>query len=122
MAQNRSLQRRVEACDGLAVVTLGQLRDEVGAMRLGKHVLSTIQSHLSAEGLGAFPRTRIDPAYNVQPNQDDEVRLYRLGSSIAELVECIENPTQAGDEVLLETTTGAATEIVRRIRELVSNE
>ena len=115
----KEIVARVEANGGLAKVTLGELRDEVGADRLGKWVLRQIVQGLEGNGLGYYPSEILDPEWNDRPRQHEEVRVFKKGTAIAEVVEAVEEPSERGDSRLIELAASDASETLDKIRSLV---
>jgi hypothetical protein len=102
----------VESNGGVLTIKMGDLRDAYGKGRLGVHVRSGIGKSLNGIGLGHYP----DP---LTDSQFDLVRLYKLGSPVADLVGAVLHPSPGGDQVLREATGGEATGILAQVRELV---
>lgn len=76
------LLRSVEDGHGLKRVTMATLRDLEGAERVGKHVLTAIDTKLSQLGLGHLP--------DELPNrQEAPVMLYRVGTPAADAIRAI---------------------------------
>jgi len=76
------LLRSVEESDGLKRVTMTTLRELEGAQRVGKHVLTAIDTKLSQLGLGHLP--------DELPNrQEAPVMLYRVGTPAADAIRAI---------------------------------
>ena len=111
------ITRRVDDTGGVAVATLGELRDLSNKGRLGRHVLGQIAEELTNCGLGYFPLTTLED--HEQPRACEEIRLYRLETSLATLIESVTCPSETGDEVLRASTGDAAT-LVQEIRRLVA--
>jgi len=88
------------------------LRDAHGAAKLGVHVRKSISDNLAAHGLGHLPAEL--PTY-----QHEEVRLYRLGTGIADTINAVLHPTEAGDQVLRQSAGSTAQDVLRRVREIV---
>lgn len=59
---------------GIAKVTLGDIRDELGHARLGVTVLRSMADHLSENGLGFFPAWVLND--NPEPRQWNELHVY----------------------------------------------
>lgn len=74
--QTKKIAQFVSDNGGLVKVTLGNLRDEMGYHRLGKHVLSSMEAHLSENGLGFFPVEVLDPIVNNEPRQWQEINVF----------------------------------------------
>jgi hypothetical protein len=76
------LLRSVEDGHGLKRVTMATLRELEGAQRVGKHVLTAIDTKLSQLGLGYLP--------DELPNrQEAPVMLYRVGTPAADTIRAI---------------------------------
>lgn len=76
------LLRSVEEGHGLKRVTMATLRELEGAQRVGKHVLTAIDTKLSQLGLGHLP--------DELPNrQEAPVMLYRVGTPAADAIRAI---------------------------------
>lgn len=103
---------KVEAEGGVASFQMGEVRDAHGAGRLGVHVRTNISKSLSGMGLGHYPSDLPDSQYA-------PVRIYKLGSSIADLIDAVLTPGKEGDERLRETASGEAERLLADIRELV---
>jgi len=112
MGAFEDLRKAVEANGNLRVVTMYELREAHGAAKLGVHVRNAISEQLAAVGLGHFP-------YDLPSYQEQEVRLYRRGTPIADLVEAVLSPSEFGDDRLREAGTNTATEILSQVRQLV---
>jgi hypothetical protein len=103
------LRERVDAAGGLYVTTMEPLRKLHGASRLGSTVRNNIALSLEANGLGSLPADL--PNY-----QDQPVRVYRLGTPLAAIVEAVQAPSTAGDRVLLGVIDGCS-DVNRRLVE-----
>ena len=112
MTTYTALRTATEQADGLYLTTMETLRDAHGAGKLGVHVRKAIHDELLANGLGHLPSEL--PAY-----QEYEVRLYRLGTSIANAINAVLYPSEAGDQVLRQTAGSSAQTVLKQIRELV---
>lgn len=71
---------------GVYTFRMEDLREAIGAGRLGVYVIDSITEKLKDEGLGHYPINLKD-----SNNQNDPVRLYLLGSQIAKLVDSVIN-------------------------------
>src|SRR3954454_5683188 len=87
------LRDAVAASEGLLAISMEQLRDIHGAGRLGVHVRDAISSSLARYGLGHFPEEL--PSY-----QEQYVRIFQLGTPLADLVHAVLDPTPSRDEIL----------------------
>lgn len=106
------LRAAVTADGGLHVVTMGVLRDIQGAGRLGSRVLDTISGQLLLHGMGHLPR-------ELPAHQDSPVRIYLLGTPIAETVDAVHNPSLKGDEILRGAGGSEARTQLQKIREII---
>jgi hypothetical protein len=97
---------------GVATVEMERLRDAYGVRRLGIHVRTAISNRLKGFGLGHFPQEL--PLYQWQL-----VRVYKLGSPVAELIQAVLEPSPGHDEKLRRAAGGDAEAILQKIRELV---
>jgi hypothetical protein len=108
------LRESLTANSGLRTVAMGTLRDIEGAGRLGVQVRETISRSLESHGMGHFPG-------ELPSNQHDHVRLYLLGSPIADVVKAVLGPTLKGDDALRGIGDSGAQEQLRQIREIVGS-
>jgi hypothetical protein len=120
-SENMSIKNIASECDeehGVISVTLGDLREAVGAGKLGRWVLETIREELAAAGLGYFPKDLLDD--NEEPRQHQQIRIYRRGpGTVARAIEAVLEPSDRGDEVLRELGSDDTREILVQIRRLV---
>lgn len=75
-ATREAIAKVVSDGGGLVKVTLGELRDEMGYHRLGKHVLTSMEQHLTENKLGYFPTDVLDPIINSEPRQYQELFVF----------------------------------------------
>lgn len=106
------LREAVNTNDGIFKVTMSDLKTIHGAGRLGVHVRDTISRELASHGIAHIPR--ILPANQVEP-----VRLYLLGTPVADVVSAVLDPSDRGDQTLRDIGTSEAQEKLRLVRELV---
>ncbi|CAM5574481.1 hypothetical protein [Streptomyces coeruleorubidus] len=106
------LRESLTASRGLRTVAMGILRDIEGAGRLGIQVREAISRSLESHGMGHFPG-------ELPSSQHDQVRLYLLGSPIADVVKAVLSPTPKGDEALRSINDAGAQEQLRQIGEIV---
>lgn len=102
----------VEESGGVATFKMVDVRDAHGAGRLGVHVRTNITKELKGLGLGHFPSELPDSQYA-------EVRIYKLGSPVADLIEAVLKPGAAGDVQLREAASSEAQRILAEIRGIV---
>jgi hypothetical protein len=101
MSTADEIRSRIGSMDGnFVVVELHELRDAVGAKRLGKFVLEEISDWLVEEGFGYFPKWMLES--NSEPGQSQELRVFLSNSlsAVALLAEAIQAPSLKGDRVL----------------------
>ena len=88
----KTIAERVAAAGGIAKVTLGELRDELGFARLGKTVLQSMAAHLEVNGLGYFPAWVLTDE-NTEPRQWHEFHVYtRDGSPKSVVLDAVSDP------------------------------
>jgi hypothetical protein len=102
----------VRASGDIVSVPMEKVRDAYGAGRLGIHVRDGISKKLHGMGLGHFPT-------EIPESQWALVRIYRLGSQIADLVDAVLNPGAEHDEELRQAIEGESADVLRQVRELV---
>ena len=107
-----ALRKQVDADGGLYTSSMEQLREIEGAGRLGQHVRASISNNLAAHGLGHLP-TEL-PSY-----QEFQVRVYRLGTALADVINAVLSPNATGDQVLRQVATADAQDVIKKIRALV---
>jgi hypothetical protein len=108
----QEIRDAVEEDGGLIVTTMEVLRDVHGVGKLGVHVRKGIDDRLGSMGLGHLP-------YELPSYQHEEVRIYRLGSEIAKVVEAVIRPSAEGDELLRSSLGTEAQRLLSQVRELV---
>lgn len=106
------LKSEVEANQNVQTVTMEELRDIYGVRRLGVHVCSEISNKLMGVGLGHYPE-------KLEPDAWQQVRLYKLGTPVGDVMTAAQNPGDEGDKMLRDLAEGDAREIVRQVRALV---
>ncbi|WP_152970075.1 hypothetical protein [Frigoribacterium sp. RIT-PI-h] len=97
------LRRRILYLEGGFVrMSLGELREVVGAKRLGRFVLVEIGEWLEANELGFFPVSVL--LDNSEPRQSQEIRVFDRTSKapVAAVVDAVQFPTPKGDRLLRE--------------------
>lgn len=97
---------------GLYRTTMAVLRDAHGVGKLGVHVRTGITNELKNRGIGTLPPEL--PSY-----QHEEVRLYKLGSPIADVIDAVHYPSDTGDEALRRSMGSDAEEVLAQVRQLV---
>lgn len=107
-----AIRDAIDANGDVITVEMRSVRDAYGADRLGVNVRANISDKLRGLGVGHFPKDL--PEY-----QHQYVRLYKLGSGIARLVDAVLDPSPDHDNELRAAVSGEDREILSRIRELV---
>lgn len=105
---------------GVLTVIMSELRDAHDVRKLGKHVVEAISKKLDGLGLGHVP-------FDLPLNQNECVRVFRKGSSVAEIINSvmiIQNEdryedNEKADRLLREVSSDQGAEILNKIRELV---
>jgi hypothetical protein len=106
----------VENNGNVMTMTMDVLRDANGSGRLGVLVVDEISKVLAGIGLGHIPV--ILPTY-----QDEQVRLYKRGTTVGEVIETVLAPGKQNDVKLTERLGDGSPDfaiIVQKIRELVA--
>lgn len=106
------LKAAVLDAGGVLTTRMEYVRDAYGKGRLGVHVRDNIGKALLGLGLGHFPRPLPDRQWAL-------VRIYQLGTPIADLIDAALDPTAAHDDELRRATGGGAAELLAQIKELV---
>ncbi|TQF65295.1 hypothetical protein FK531_22000 [Rhodococcus spelaei] len=113
----KDVRAAVDENGGLLTVTLQDLREALGYAKLGARVLATISTELSGHGLGYFPADVLDD--NPVPRRYDELRVFAKNEPIGELINAVLEPSERGDEKLLEVGGDNASVILDQIRTIL---
>lgn len=117
MASWDELKADVERNGNVTTVTMESLRDAHGASKLGVNVRAGISKKLAGMGLGHIPQEL--PSY-----QHEQVRLYKRGTGIGDLIDTVLTPGPQNDKNLAERFSDSEGQdfaaIVQAIRDLVS--
>ena len=108
----QAIKDGVDEAGGVKSFPMWQVRDAYGAGRLGIHVRAGISKALHGLGLGHYPGDLPD-------SQTQFVRLHRLGTPTADLIEAVLHPGPEGDQRLLAASSGEAEAVLVKVRELV---
>lgn len=92
--------------EGLAVVQMYVLRDAAQWSRLRAGTLAVIEDELRKRALWVYPA--------LSENRHDEVRVYKVGTQLGNLVEAVTHPSEQGDNLLQEAATNSGQELIRR--------
>jgi len=112
MERYEDLRNAVTSNDGVYKTSMDTLKKIERAGRLGVHVRNAISRSLESHGLGHLPQ-------ELPPNQEDPVRLYLLGSPIADVIKAVLTPSDRGDETLCSIGASEAQEQLRQVRQIV---
>src|SRR5690348_7601989 len=93
MADWNSIKEEVENNGNILTLNMENLREAHGASKLGIHVRAEISKTLAGMGLGHVPQEL--PSY-----QHEQVRLYKRGTSIGDIIEMVLAPGQQNDTKL----------------------
>lgn len=96
------------------VIEMRELRDAYGASRLGETIAANISKELAGYGLGHLPSP-------LPLLASEEVRLYRRGTAIGDIVTAVLEPSVGGDQRLIDYAENTDREIVTRIREVLDS-
>lgn len=107
-----TLRDAVNDAGGVLTVRVEQVRDAFGYGRLGVHVRSEISRKLAGFGIAHYP-------VSVPDYQDRPLRLYRMGTPMAELIDAVLNPNPTHDEEIKQAVSGTANEVLAQVRDLV---
>lgn len=110
------IKDRVERNGNVATFIMEELREAHGAGKLGVHVREQISKTLAGMGLGHVPEDL--PSY-----QHEQVRLYKHGTAVGEIIRTVLTPGEQNDRALVEQFGDESPDyaaIVERIRDLVS--
>jgi hypothetical protein len=93
-------------------VRVGDVRDAFKYGRLGIHVRTEISKRLGGLGIAHYPP-------EVPDWQEIPIRLYRMGTPIADLIDAVIQPTEKHDQELRDAVGGNNAEVINQIRALV---
>jgi len=113
----QSLRNEIENARNVKTVSMGRLRDATGKDRLGKHVITEIEKGLKRAGLRSKQALTLD--------QNDLVRLYVTGTSVARIIEASHKCDEAADALLRDAAAGESSlsrEKLDRIRDILDEE
>ena len=105
------LKQKVEKNQNVLSVSTAELRDIYGVKRMGIHVAAEIEAKLAGVGLGVTPEIEADSWQNV--------RVYKLGTPVGDILNAANNPGEEGDRTLRELAEGDASERLRQIKAMV---
>lgn len=89
----KKITQKLNAGNGIITIEMRELRDMVGAKKLGRNVITRIDEKLAENNIRHYP--------NHLPNsQESVVRLYDAGSTASELINSVLTPSCSSDEVI----------------------
>lgn len=112
MKSFEELKSSVEANQNVLSVKMELLRDIFGVRRLGIHVCTEIGRKLAGMGLGHHPE-------ELEPDAWQDVRVYKLGTPMAELLHAANEPGKEQDAVLRDVAQNDAAEVLEQVKALV---
>jgi hypothetical protein len=110
------IKQSVENNGDLLTFTMETLREAHGVGRLGIKVCPEISKVLAGMGLGHIPQ-------ELPPSQNEQVRLYKRGTPVGELIDTVLAPGESNDKKLVDQIGDSATDyaiVIEKIRELVA--
>lgn len=110
-----SIKDQVEKNGNVRTFTMEALRNAHGVAKLGVNVRAEISQTLAGIGLGHVPAEL--PSY-----QHEQVRLYKRGTPVGQLIDTVLAPGEQNDKTLAERVEPQSIDyaaIVQKIRELV---
>ena len=113
MATMQDIVASVDEQGGVATLTMRELRHAYGAGRLGIYVVDAISRALRNHGLGHFPR-------RLPRNQNEQVRVFKLGSPVGEVIDAAIHVGKDHDQFLREVGGAETAAVLQKVRELVS--
>lgn len=96
------------------VIEMRELRDAYGVSRLGETIVTNISKELAGYGLGHLPAP-------LPLSASEEVRLYRRGTAVGDLITAVLEPSEGGDQRLVDYAENTDREIVAQIREVLDS-
>jgi hypothetical protein len=117
MASWDEIKQKVEQSGNVVTLTMEELRNAHGALKLGVNVRAEMTSTLAGMGLGHVPE--VLPTY-----QNELVRLYKKGTPVGDLIATVLMPGEQNDTKLVNQFAGTGTDyagIVQKIKELVGD-
>ena len=115
MSDWNGIKATVEENGNVCTVSMLELREAAGKEKLGVNVNAGIKKKLAGLGLGHIPADL--PRY-----QHEQIRLYKKGTAVGELIDTVIMPGQQNDKKLAEQVNEEQAdylEIIEQIRNLV---
>ncbi len=105
------IRQELDEKGGTMSVSMRRLRNAFGAKKLGVVVRRDISSELARRGIAHYPESLPD-------SQNDWVRLFKVDSPAARLVNAVVRPGEDSDAYIQEVLSGEERKILERIKEL----
>lgn len=112
----QEIKDQIEKNGNVKTFSMDILRDAYGAQKLGVNVRNAISQEPAGIGLGHVP-------IELPSHQHEQVRLYKRGAPVGQLIEAVLTPGEQNDKSLSEKFGIDAPDyatLVEKIRELVS--
>jgi hypothetical protein len=110
------INEEVQKNGNLKTVTMETLREAMGVAKLGVNVRTQIRKKLASMGIGHIPEQL--PTY-----QHEQVRLYKRGTDVGDMIELAHTPGEENDRKLSEQFGEDKVDyaqVIEQIRTLVS--
>ncbi len=98
--------------ENMVTLSMEQVRDAWDYGRLGVHVRRQVSNDLRGMGIGHYPRKL--PEYQHEP-----VRLYKLGTPVADLIDAVLHPSEDNDAALRQVIAEDAQQILNQVKAIV---
>jgi hypothetical protein len=117
-----AIQKKVKDADGVLTVSMKELKELHGALRLKELVRESIAEHLKYKQIGFVG---VGPGYDELPNSENEwVRLYMKGTPVARIVEAVLLKGNGGDQQLRELASSSSAvttqDIIQKMKLLIA--
>ena len=110
-----NIKEQVEKNGNVCTFSMNTLKEAHGAGRLGVNVRAEISQTLAGIGLKHVPT-------ELPSSQNEQVRIYKLGTPVGHLIETVLSPGEQNDKALVDrvgTQGPDLAAIIQKIRELV---
>jgi hypothetical protein len=112
LASPEEIRKAVEASADVLTLPMETVRDAFKYDRLGRNVRSLISEQLEGLGLGHYPSELPD-------RQWIPVRLFKLGSPMADLIDAALHPSEEHDQEMRNAVTRGDSETLKKIKALL---
>ena len=106
------IRQRVESNGDIILMSMEELRNAIGARKLGIWILKDIDKQLRARGLLYLPDTL--PNY-----QHEFVMLYRQGSRVETIIRAVHSVSQESVDTLRDAAESESSQVLEQIRRLL---